>query len=94
MTLRLPSVRMEERESHFIYIHYIIYIYFSQQNYIIKAKVKATCFNLKSHRQAKLRTMKFFTVWLSTFGIPDSSQCGCVRMTELYNVAVRISDPR
>ena len=30
------------------------YIYFSQHNYIIKAWVKATCFDLKSHRQTKL----------------------------------------
>jgi len=57
------------------YIHFIIYIYFSQHTYIIKAYVKATCFDLKSHRQVKLRTMKFFTMWLCAFGIPDGSQC-------------------
>jgi len=34
-------------------------IYSSQHNYIIKAYVKVTCFDLKSHRQAKLRTTKF-----------------------------------
>jgi len=45
-----------------VYIHFIN-IYFCQHNYIIKAWVKAnaTCFDLKSHPQAKLRTMKFFT---------------------------------
>jgi len=26
-------------------------------------------FRLQSHRQTKLRTMKFFTVWLGAFGI-------------------------
>jgi len=50
-------------------------IYFSQHNYIIKAKFKATGFDLKSHRQAKLRTMKFFTMWLCVFGVLDGSQC-------------------
>jgi len=30
-------------------------------------------FRLKSHRQAKLRTMKFFTMWLRAFGMPDDS---------------------
>jgi len=51
-------------------------IYFRQHNYIIKASVKAnaTCFDLKSHPQAKLRTMKFFTVWLCAFGTPDGLQ--------------------
>jgi len=36
-------------------------IYFRQHNYIIEARVKAnaTCFDLKCHPQAKLRTMKF-----------------------------------
>ena len=58
-----------------LYIHFMIYIYFSQHNYIIKAQVKATCFDLKCHRQAKLRTMKFFTMWLCPFGIPSGSQC-------------------
>jgi len=45
-----------------LYIHFIN-IYFRQHNYIIKAWVKtnAICFDLKSHPQAKLRTMKFFT---------------------------------
>jgi len=57
-----------------LYIHFID-IYFSQHNCIIKTEVKATCFDLKSHRQAKLRTMKFFTIWLCAFGIPDGSQC-------------------
>jgi len=33
-----------------------------------------TCSDVESHRQAKLRTMKFFTMWLCTFGIPDGSQ--------------------
>jgi len=44
--------------------------YFRQHNCIIKAWVKAnaTCFDLKSHPQAKLRTMKFFTMWLRAFG--------------------------
>jgi len=58
-----------------VYIHFIN-IYFRQHNYIIKAWVKAnaTCFDLKSHHQAKLRTMKFFTVWLRAFGIPDGLQ--------------------
>jgi len=56
-------------------IYSLYYIYFSQHKYIIKAKVKATCLNLKGHRQANLRTMKFFTVWLCAFGIPDGSQC-------------------
>ena len=55
---------------HFIiYIYIYIYIYFSQHNYIITAQVKATCFDLKSHRQAKNHEV-------------------------LYNVAVRIWDPR
>jgi len=31
-------------------------------------------FRLKSHRQAKVGTMKFFTVWLRAFGIPDDLQ--------------------
>jgi len=55
-----------------LYMHFIN-IYFRQHNCIIKAWVKgdATCFDLKSHPQAKLRTMKFFTVWLRAFGIPD-----------------------
>jgi hypothetical protein len=35
----------------------LLYIYFSQHNYIIKIEVKTTCFDLKSHRQAKLRTI-------------------------------------
>jgi len=35
---------------------------------MLKAYVKATCFNLKSHRQAKLRTMKFFKVCMCAFG--------------------------
>ena len=52
-------------------IYSLYCIYFSQHNCIIKALVKATCFDLKSHRQAKLRTV----------GV-------------LYNVAVRIWDPR
>ena len=54
----------------------VINTYFRQHNYIIKAWVKAnaTCFDLKSHPQAKLRTMKFFTVWLRAFGIPDGLQ--------------------
>jgi len=56
-------------------IYSLYYIYFSQHSYIIKAYVKATCFDLKSHRQVKLRTMKFFTMWLCVFGIPDGSQC-------------------
>ena len=34
---------------------------------IIKAWVKATCSNLKIHCQAKLRTMKFFTMLLGAF---------------------------
>jgi len=53
----------------------LLYIYFSQHNYTIKAQVTATCFGLKIHPQAKLRTLKFFTVWLCAFGIPDCSQC-------------------
>ena len=56
-------------------IYSLYYIYFSQHNYITIAWVKATCFGLKSHRQAKLRTIKFFTMWLCAFGIPDGSQC-------------------
>jgi len=56
-------------------IYSLYYIYFSQHNYIIKAYIKATCFDLKSHRRAKLRTMKFFTMWLYPFGISDGSQC-------------------
>jgi len=61
---------------HFINIYIYIYIYFRQRNYIIKAWVKAnaTCFDLKSHPQDKVRTMKFFTVWLRAFGIPDGLQ--------------------
>jgi len=57
------------------YTHFIN-IYFRQHYYIIKALVKAnaTCFDLKSHPQAKLKTMKFFTVWLRAFGIPDGLQ--------------------
>jgi len=42
------------------YIFTLFYIYFSQHKYIIKAQVKVTSFGLKSHRQAKLRTVKFF----------------------------------
>ena len=44
-------------------------VYFRQHNCIIKVQVKAnaTCFDLKSHSQAKLRNMKFFTVWLRAF---------------------------
>ena len=61
-----------------LYIHFIIYIYiyFRQHSYVIKAWVRAntTCFDLKSHPQFKLRTMKFFTVWLLAFGIPDGLQ--------------------
>jgi len=30
-----------------------------------------------SHLKAKLRTMKFFTVWLRTFGIPYGAQPHC-----------------
>jgi hypothetical protein len=56
-------------------VYSIYYIYFSQHNCIIKAYVKATCFDLKIHRQAKLRSMKFFTMWLCAFGTPDGSQC-------------------
>ena len=56
-----------------LHIHFTD-IYFSQYNYLIKAHVKATCFDLKSNRQAKLRTMEFFTMWLCAFGIPDGSQ--------------------
>jgi len=58
-----------------VYIHFIN-VYFRQHTYIIKAWVKpnATYFDLKSHPQAKLRTMKFFTVWLRAFGIPDGLQ--------------------
>ena len=56
-------------------IYSLYYIYFSQHNYIIKAQVKVTCFDLKSHRQAKLRTVKFFTMWLCASGISDGSQC-------------------
>jgi len=57
------------------YIHFIN-IYFSQHSYVIKARVKAnaTCFDLKNHPQAKLRTMKFVTVWLRAFGIQDGLQ--------------------
>jgi len=44
-------------------VYSLYYIHFSQHSCIIKAEVKATCFDLKSHRQAKLRTMKFFTMW-------------------------------
>jgi len=52
------------------------YTYFRQHNYIMKAWVKAnaTCFDLNSHPQVQLRTMKFFTVWLRTLGIPNGSQ--------------------
>ena len=60
------------------FIHFIN-IYFRQYNYIIKARVKAnaTCFDLKSHRQAKLRTVKFL-------------QCGCAHLGSqaVYNFAV------
>jgi len=49
-----------------VYIHFIN-IYFRQHNYIIKSWVKAnaTFFDLKCYPQAKLKTMKFFTVVLS-----------------------------
>ena len=36
-------------------IYSLYYIYFSQHNYIIKAQVKATCLDLKTHHQAKNR---------------------------------------
>ena len=49
-----PSGRFNKTTMYSLY-----YIYFSQHNYKIKAGVKATCFDLKSHRQAKLRTVKF-----------------------------------
>jgi len=53
-----------------------INVHFRQHNCKIKASVKAnaTCFDLKIHPRAKLRTMKFFTVWLRAFGIPDGLQ--------------------
>jgi len=46
-----------------------IFIY----NYKIKSQVKASCCDLKCHRQAKLRTMKFFRVWLCAIVIPEPS---------------------
>jgi len=49
----------------------IHYIYFSQNNYILKSWFKAACFDLKIHRQSKLRTRKFFTMWLCAFVIPE-----------------------
>jgi len=51
-------------------VHFIN-LYFSQHNYVLKAWVKATCFDLKSHRQARFKNREV-----------------------LYNVAVRIWDPR
>jgi len=66
------------KSSHCLLILYIHFIntYFRQHSRIIKARVKAnaTCFSLKSHPRAKLRAMKFFTVWLRAFGIPDALQ--------------------
>ena len=41
-------------------------------------------FRLKNHRQAKLRTMKFFPTWLCAFGIPDGSQCVLWFVRDLY----------
>ena len=41
-------------------------------------------FRLKNHRQAKRRTMKFFTIWLCAFGIPDGSQCVLWFVRDLY----------
>jgi len=51
----------------FLYI-----IQFRQHN--IKVKVAATCFDLTSHLQAYLRTIKLITICLCAFGIPDGSQ--------------------
>ena len=53
--------------TNYLYSLYYIYIFFIQHNYIIKAQVKATCFDLKSHCQAKLRSIKFFTMCLRAF---------------------------
>jgi len=65
-------------KQHVMYVQFFN-IYFRQQNCIIKAWVKAnvTCFDLKSHHHAKLRTMKFFRVWLCAFGIQDGLQFCC-----------------
>jgi hypothetical protein len=62
-----------------IIIYSLINIHFRQHSYITKAWIKAnaTCFDLKCHHQAKLRDMKFFTVWLRAFGIPDGLQFCC-----------------
>jgi len=55
-------------------LYTLLYILQTTQLYN-KSIVKSHMFRLKSHRQAKLRTMKFFTMWLCAFGIPDGSQC-------------------
>ena len=53
--------------------------------YKLIAWVTATCFDLQSHHQAKLRTMEFFTMWLRSFGIPDGLQCVLRLATCIYS---------
>jgi hypothetical protein len=60
-------------------------------DYTIKAQITATCFDLQSHRQAKLRTMKFFTMWLCVFGIPRwLTVCAVIRTVYITLLIYRV----
>jgi len=51
-------------------VHLVVYIYyilFSQHN--VKIYVTATCFDLKSHLQAYLRTIKLITINFMFYGL-------------------------
>ena len=60
---------------YWFYIFILLYTFQSTQLY----------FDLKRHRQAKLRTTKFFAMWLWAFGILDGSNV-CCDSYHVYNV--------
>jgi len=56
----------------------------STQPYKLIAQVTATCFDLQSHRHAKLRTVEIFKMWLCAFGFPDGLQRVLLLATCIY----------
>ena len=66
-----------------IYINIYIYIFQSTQLHN-KSIGYSDMFRLKSHRQAKLRAMKFCTMWLCAFGIPRwLTVCAVIRTVHI-----------
>jgi len=67
------------------YIHFIS-AYSSQHNYIIKAWVKTTCFDFKSHPQATVRTMKLFTNAVECIWDPRWLTILCCHLYHVHNM--------